>query len=147
MPPPRASNVSTLVTNSAVIDEVGSEIQAYETVKGAKINRDKSSTCVWICGNGLSRPPSVGRANTRFWLGPDFQLMKNWSEILEKIVATVNVAVKETFLEEKSWDVCYPSGMCLPLILYRLSVMPLPFTPPSFSRESIVSSPLERQIS
>lgn len=62
-----ADDISTLVTSSAEDGEFGREIQTYETVTGAMINRDKSVGWGLVRGKFvLSWTPSVGGTKESF---------------------------------------------------------------------------------
>ena len=87
-----ADDVIVLVTSSAEVEEVSKEIGRYEAVTGIKINREKSvglqlgswKSCTlpgpFICKDGPCKIHGIS-------FGPDLQLEKNWSEVLEKVVA------------------------------------------------------------
>ena len=91
-----ADDISVLVTSSAEMKEVNKEIGRYEAVTGAKINREKS-VGLWLGSwKGCALPsPSIWRDGPCKILGvlfsPDLQLEKNWSEVLEKAVATTEL--------------------------------------------------------
>ena len=85
-----ADDVSVLVTSSAKVEEVSKEIRRYEAVTGAKINREKFvglrlGSWKRLCS---SWPLHLERRSVckilGVWFGPDLQLEKNWSEVLEK---------------------------------------------------------------
>ena len=78
-------DVSVLVTSSAEVEEVSKEIGRYETLTGAKINREKSVGLRLGSWKGSALPGSfIWNDGLCKILGPDLQLEKNWSEVLEK---------------------------------------------------------------
>ena len=91
-----ADDVSVLVTSSAEVEEVSKEIGRYEAVTGAKINREKSVGLRLGSLKGCALPgPFIWKDGPckilGVWIGPDLQLEKNWSEVLEKVVAATEL--------------------------------------------------------
>ena len=87
-----ADDVSVLVTSSAKVEEVSKEIGRYEAVAGAKINHEKSVGLLLGSWKGCALPGlfiwKYGlRKMLDIWFRPDLQLEKNWSEVLEKVIA------------------------------------------------------------
>ena len=82
-----ANNVSVFVTSNA---EVGKEIRRFEVVTGAKINRKKSVGLQLGSWKGYAFPDPFTWKD-RPWFGPDIQLEKNWSEVLERVVAVTEL--------------------------------------------------------
>ena len=91
-----ADDVSVLVTSSAEKDGVSKEIERYEVVTGAKINREKSVGLRLSSWKGCALPsPLIWRDGPckilGVWFCPDLQLEKNWSEVLEKVVTATDL--------------------------------------------------------
>ena len=144
-----ADDVSVLVTSSAEVEEVSKEIGRYEAVTGAKINREKSVGLRLGSWKGCALPgpftwkngPSFqvkgpGRAQPfhepkilGVWFGPDLQLEKNWSEVLDKVVAATELWLCRRLSFRGRAEVC--SSHIYSLAVYRLSVLPIPA--PSYS--------------
>lgn len=76
-------DISTLLTGSAKIEEVGKEIRTYDTVVVGFVKSFTSPGPLQL----------DGRACKIFGVlfGPDIQLENNWSEVLEKVIAAVNL--------------------------------------------------------
>ena len=84
-----ADVVSVLIMSSAEVEEVSKEIGRYEAVTRAKINREKSIGLRLGSWKVCALPgPFIWRDSPckifSVWFGPDLQLEKNWSEVLEK---------------------------------------------------------------
>ena len=126
-----ADNVSMLVTSSAEVEELSKEIGRYEAVTGAKINRKKSVGLRLGSWKGCALPsPFIWKDGPCkilcVWFRPDLQLEKNWSEVLEKVVAATELWLRRR-LSLKSWaEVC--CSHIYSLIVYRHSVLPIPPT-------------------
>ena len=60
------------------------------------------------------------------WFGPDLQLEKNWSEVLEKVVAATEFWLQRRLSLEGRAEVC--CSHIYSLAVYRLSVLPIPPT-------------------
>ena len=125
-----ADDVSVLVM-SAEVEEVSKEIRRYKAVTGAKINCEKSVSLQLGSWKGCAHPgPFIWRdipcKILGIWFGPNLQLEKNWSEVLEKVVAATKLWLCRQ-LSLKGWaEVCYLH--IYPLVVYRLSVLPIPCT-------------------
>ena len=126
-----ADDVSLLVTSISEIEEVQKEIGRYEEVTGARINREKSVGLRLGSWKGSSLPGPFSWTDgpckiLGVWFGPDLQLEKNWSEVIEKVVATTGLWSRRRLSLKGKAEVC--GSHIYPLILYRLSVLPLPVT-------------------
>ena len=126
-----ADDVTVLVTSSAEIEEVSKEIGRYEHVTGAKINREKSVGLRLGSWKGCALPGPFSWTDgpckiLGVWYGPDLQLEKNWAEVLNKVVATTALWSQRGLSLKGKAEVC--GSHIYPLILYRLSVLPLPCT-------------------
>ena len=74
--------------------ELSKEIGRYEAVTGAKINREKSVGLRLGLWKGCALPgPFIWSDSSckilGVWFGPDFQLEKNWSEVLENKIIVI----------------------------------------------------------
>ena len=122
-----ADDVSVLVKSSAEVEEVSKEIGRYEAVTGAKINREKSVGLRLGSWKGCALPgPFIWKDGPCKILGPDLQLEKNWSEVLEKVVTATELWLRRRLSLKGRAEVC-----CLhiySLVVYRLSVLPIPCT-------------------
>ena len=126
-----ADGVSVLVMSSAGVEEVSKEIGRYEAVTRAKINREKSVglrlgslkscalPCPFIWKDGPCKILGVG-------FGPDLQLEKNWSEVLEKVIAATELWLRRQLSLKGRAEVC--CSHTYSLVVYRLSVLPIPAT-------------------
>ena len=99
-------------------------VARYEMVAGAKVNFDESE------GLRLDALEEGGVTQSGpfrilgVWFGPGLQLELNWLEVRAKVEAKV-VAWLRRRLSLMGWvEVC--AAYISPLILYRLSVLPLP---------------------
>lgn len=70
-----ADDVSTLVMSNAQMDQVGRELRRYETVSGAKINRDKSILTCGLVGESEFLCPDLSTGWTGNWFSPDWRLI------------------------------------------------------------------------
>ena len=126
-----ADDVSVLVTNSAEVEEVSKEIERYEAVTGAKINHEKS-VGLWLGSwKGCTLPGPFIRKDgpckiLGVWFGPDLQLEKNWSEVLEKVVAATDLWLRRRLSLKGRAEVC--CSHIYSLVVYQLSVLPIPST-------------------
>ena len=126
-----ADDVSVLVASSAEVEEVSKEIGRYEAVTGAKINREKSVGLRLGSWKGCALPgPFIWKDGPckilGVWFGPDLQLEKNWSEVLEKVVAATDLWLRRRLsLKGRAGVGCLH---IYPLAVYRLSVHPIPPT-------------------
>ena len=126
-----ADDVSVLVTSSAEVEEVSKEIGRYEAVTGAKINREKSVGLRLGSLKGCALPgPFIWKDGPckilGVWIGPDLQLEKNWSEVLEKVVAATELWLRRRLSLKGRAEVCY--SHIYSLVVYPLSVLPIPCT-------------------
>ena len=126
-----ADDVSVLVTSSAELEEVSKEIGRYEAVAGAEVNREKSIGLQLGSWKGRALPgPFIWKDGPckilGVWFGPDLQLKKNWSEVLEKVVAATELQLRRQLSLKGRTEVCC-SHIYL-LVVYRLSVLPIPCT-------------------
>ena len=106
-----ADDVSVLVTSSAEVEEVSKEIGRYEDVTGAKINREKSVGLRLGSLKGCALPcPFIWKDGPwkilGVWFGPDIQLEKNWSEVLEKVVAAMELWLRRRLSLKGRAEVC-----------------------------------------
>ena len=60
------------------------------------------------------------------WFGPDLQLEKNWSEVLEEVVAATELWLRRRLSLKGRAEVC--CSHIYSLAVYRLSVLPIPAT-------------------
>ena len=123
-----ADDVSVIVTSSAEVEEVSKEIGRYEAVKGAKINRGKSVSLRLGSWKGCALPgPFIWKdcpcKILGVWFGPDLQLEKNWSEVLEKVVAATELWLRRRLSLKGRAEVC--CSHIYSLAVYRLSVLPI----------------------
>ena len=126
-----ADDVSVLVTSSAEVEEVSKEIGRYEAVTGAKINREKSVGLRLGSWKGCALPSPFTWKDSPckilgVWFGPDLQLEKNWSEVLEKVVAATELWLRRRLSLKGRAEVC--SSHIYSLVVYQLSVLPIPAT-------------------
>ena len=128
-----ADDVSMLVKSSAEVEEVSKEIGRYEAVTRAKINREKSVGLQLGSWKGCAPSgPFIWKDGPckilGVWFGPD-QLEKNWSEVLEKVVAATELWLRRRLSLKSRAVVC--CSHIYSLVVYRLSVLPIPS--PSYS--------------
>ena len=124
-------DVSVLVTSNAEVEEVSKEIRRYEAVAGAKINREKSVGLRLGSWKGCTLPgPFIWKDGPckilGVWFGSDLQLEKNWSKVLEKVVAATELWLRRRLSRKGRAEVC--CSHIYPLVVYRLSVLPIPGT-------------------
>ena len=120
-----ADDVSVFVTSCAEVEEVSKEIGRYEAVTGAKINCEKSVGFRLGSWKGCTLPDSFiwkdGPCKILgVWFGPDLQLEKNWSEVLEKVVAATELWLRWRLSLKGRAEVC--CSHIYSLVVYRLSV-------------------------
>ena len=95
-----------------------------------KVNFDKSEGLWlggWKKGGLLPGPSRWNNGPVRIlgvWFGPDLQLERNCSEIRAKVEAQVGAWFRRRLYLKGKTEVC--AVYVFPLILYRLSVLPLP---------------------
>ena len=91
-----ADDISVLVISSVDVVEVNKEIGRFEVVTGVKINREKSVGLQLGSWKGCALPGLFSWKDSPckilgVWFGPNLQLEKNWSEVLEKVVAATEL--------------------------------------------------------
>ena len=102
----------------------------YEKVAGAKVNFDKSEGLrlgAWRGSVLLPQPFRWGDGLVRIlgvWFEPGLQLERNWLEVRAKVEAQVGAWLRRRLSLKGRAEVC--AVQIFPLILYRLSVLPLP---------------------
>ena len=79
---------------------------------GAKINRDKSVGLRLGTWKGCALPgPFIWKDGPckilGVWFGPDLQLEKNWSEVLEKLVAATELWLRRRLSLKGRAEVCF----------------------------------------
>ena len=125
-----ADVVSVLITSSAEVEEVSKEIGRYEAVTGAKINREKSVGLRL----GSLKGPFIWKDDPckilGVWFGPDLQLEKNWSEVLEKVVAATELWLRRRLSLKRRAEVCLFAHL-------------LPCSLPTFSASNPVHHPIQ----
>ena len=105
------------------------EIGRYEAVKGAKINCEKSVGLQLGSWKSCALPSlfmwkESPRKILGVWFGPDLHLEKNWSEVLEKVVAATQLWLRWQLSLKGMAEVC--CSHVYSLVVYRLSVLPIP---------------------
>ena len=101
----------------------------YEKVAGAKVNFDKSEGLrlgAWRGAIPLPGPFRWSYGPIRIlgvWFGPSLQLERNWSEVRAKVDAQVGTWLRRRLSLKGRAEV--RTVYIFPLILYRLSVLPL----------------------
>ncbi len=123
-----ADDVSAFVSSRSDIEAVQKALDRYEKVTGAKINRDKSSGLRLGAWKGVDLPGRFGWTDgpvriLGVWFGPDLQLEKNWSEVRAKVYAAGQTWRRRMLSVKGRAEVC--ATYIFPLVLYRLSVLPL----------------------
>ena len=109
---------------------VNEAVASYEKVAGAKVNFDKSEG-LWL-GTWRGSVPLPGPFHWSdgpihilgVWFGPGLQPERNWLEVQTKVEAQVVAWLRRRLTLKGRAEVC--AGYIFPLILYRLSVLPLP---------------------
>ena len=125
-----ADDVTIFVSSKKNIEVVRKQLERYEKVTGAKINLGKSKGLrlgAWRGLESLPGPFSWTDGPVRIlgvWFGPDLQLEKNWSEIQTKVEVAVRIWLQRRLSLKGRAEACVT--YVFPLILYRLSVLPLP---------------------
>ena len=124
-----ADDITVFVSSRLDILAVKKAVERYEKVAGAKVNFDKSEGLrlgAWKKGGLLPGPFRWSDGPVHIlgvWFGPDLQLERNWSEVRAKVEAQVGAWLRRLSLKGRA-EAC--AVYVLPLILYRLSVLPLP---------------------
>ena len=94
-------------------------IERYEKVPRSTLTRAK--VCSWVPGSGASPSKEPFRCSD----GPIRNLLeRNWLEVRAKVEAQVVAWLRRRLSLKSRAEVC--AGYIFPLILYRLSVLPLP---------------------
>ena len=125
-----ADDVSAFVSCRRDIKAVHKAVARYEKVTGAKINRGKSKGLrlgAWRGSVPLPGPFSWTDGPIRIlgvWYGPDLQLEKNWSEVHARVETSVGIWLRRRLSLKGRAEACVT--YVFPLILYRMSVLPLP---------------------
>ena len=105
-------------------------VARYEKVAEAKVNFDKSEGLQLGAWRGSVPLPGTFRWSDGpvriigVWFGPGLQLERNWSEVQAKVEAQVDAWLRRWLNLKGRVVVC--AMYIFPLILYRLSVLPLP---------------------
>ena len=102
-------------------------VERYEKVVGAKVNFDKSQGLCLDGGVPLPAPFRWSNGPVRVlgvWFGPGLQLERNWLEVQAKVEVQVVAWLRRRLSLKGRVEVC--AAYIFPLILYRLSVLPLP---------------------
>ena len=98
---------------------------------GAKINREKSVGLQLGSLKGCALPgPFIWKDGPckilGVWFGPDLQMEKNWSEVLEKVVAATELWLRRRLSLKGRAEVC--CSHIYSLAVYRRPVLPIPCT-------------------
>ena len=102
----------------------------YERVAGAKVNFDKSEGLQLGAWKGSDTLPGPFRWSNRpirilgVWFGPDLKLERNWSEVQAKVNTQVGTWLSRRLSLKDRVEAS--AVYVFPLILYRLTVLPLP---------------------
>ena len=124
-------DITLLVASNAEILEVSREIRRYETVTGAKTNCSKSAGLRLGAWRGCPLPGPFKWTDgpckiLGVWYGPDLQLEKNWSEVIDRVQNAVNLWSGRHLSLKGRAEVCVT--YIYPLVVYRMSAIPLPCT-------------------
>ena len=125
-----ADDVTVFVFRRLDIEVVKEAVVEYERIAGAKVNFDKSEGLrlgAWRGSNTLPVPFRWSYGPIRIlgvWFGPDLQLERNWSEVHAKVNAQVGIWLSRRLSLKGREEAC--AAHVFPLILYRLTVLPLP---------------------
>ena len=125
-----ADDVTVFVSCHTDVQAVVEALARYEKVTGAVFNRSKSVGLrlgAWTGVNSLPGIFSWTDGPVRIlgvWFGPGLQLEKNWSEVQIKVESAVKTWVRRKLSLKGRAEAC--ATYVFPLILYRLSVLPLP---------------------
>ena len=112
---------------SSRLDILAVLVERYEKVAGAKVKSEGLRLGAWKRGCSLPGPfrwsdgpvPILG-----VWFGPDLQLERNWLEVQAKVEAQVGAWFRRLLSLKGRAELC--AVYIFPLILYWLSVLPLP---------------------
>ena len=124
-----ADDVSVFVSSHEDILAVLQALDEYERITGAKINRSKSKGLRLGAWRRLNPPGPFEWTNgpikiLGIWFGPDLQLELNWSEVQAKVEGSVQTWLRRRLSLKGRAEAC--ATYVFPMILYRLSVIPLP---------------------
>ena len=124
-----ADDVSIFVSTHGDILAVLQALDEYERITGAKINRSKSKGLRLGAWRRLNPPGPFEWTNgpikiLGIWFGPDLQLELNWSEVQVKVEGSVQTWLRRRLSLKGRAEAC--ATYVFPMILYRLSVLPLP---------------------
>ena len=126
-------DITVFVSCCFDIKAVKKAVTRYEEISAVKIYFEKSEGLrlgAWTCGvplPGFFRWSGGPVCILGVWFGPGLQLERKWSEVQEKIEAQVDTWVRRRLSLKDRAVVC--AVYISPLILYRLSVLPLPESP------------------
>ena len=107
-----ADDITVFVSRLLDIVEVKMAVEKYEKVACAKVNLP--GPFCWSDGPVLI---------LEVWFGPGLQLKRNWLEVRTKVETQVVAWLRRRLFLKGRAEVC--AGYIFPLILYRLSVLPL----------------------
>ena len=102
-------------------------VERYEKLAGAKDKSEGLRLGAWKRGGPLPGPFRWSDGLVRIlgvWFGPDLQLERNWLEVRAKLEAQVGAWFRRRLSLKRRAEVCAVN--IFHLILYRLSVLPLP---------------------
>ena len=125
-----ADDITVFVSRRRDIVAVKEAVARYEKVAGAKVNFDKSEGLrlgAWRGSVPLPGPFRWSDGPVRIlgvWFRPGLQLERNWLEVRAKVEARVVAWLRRRLSLKGRAEVC--AVYIFPLILYRLSVLPLP---------------------
>ena len=125
-----ADDISVFVTCRLDIKAVKKAVTRYEETAGVKINFDGSEGLrlgAWRDGVPLPVPFCWSDGSVRIlevWFGPGLQLRRNWSEVQVQVDVQVGTRLRRWLPLKSRVEVCIV--YIVPLILYCLSVLPLP---------------------
>ena len=125
-----ADDITVFLSRRLDIEAVKEAVVEYERMAGAKVNFDKSEGFrlgAWRGSNALPGPFCWSDGPIRIlgvWFGPDLQLERNWSEVHAKVNAQVGIWLSRRLSLKCRVEAC--AVYVIPLILYRLAVLPLP---------------------
>ena len=126
-----ANDITVFVSCHLDILDVKKAVERYGEVAGAKINFDKSEGLrlgAWRSGAPLPRPRCwIDRpiCILGVWFGPGLQLNRNWSKVQAKVKVPVGTWLRRRLSLKVRVEVC--TVYIFLLILYHLSVLPLPW--------------------
>ena len=127
---PCADDITVFVSRRWDILAVKEAVSNYKKVAGAKVNFDKSEGLRLGAWRGSVPLPGPFRWSDGpvcilgVWFGPGLQLERNWLEVWTKVEAQVAAWLRRRLTLKGRAEVC--AGYIFPLILYHLSVLPLP---------------------